>query len=114
MAPMAGHRPIAFRKRRPTALPYSSRPRYRSSRSTLSVPAGSGPTWAAPTPPAQSPKARLALSGSRPTLLKTRPASFGGIERSFPGDSLTSYFVLLNSYFDDMGANKAKDIGQLG
>ncbi len=30
------------------------------------------------------------LSGSRPTLLKTRPASFGGIERSFPGDSRTS------------------------
>src|SRR6266496_4892184 len=46
MAPMAGHRPIAFRKRRSTVLPYSSRPRYRSSRSTLSVPAGSGATWA--------------------------------------------------------------------
>jgi hypothetical protein len=44
------------RRRHSTASLSSSPPRYRTSRSTLSVPAGSAPTWAGPTQLTHSPK----------------------------------------------------------
>ncbi len=50
------------------------------------VPAGSGPTWAAPMPLAPSKKARVALSGWQPMLLKQKPANSGETGRSFLGD----------------------------
>src|SRR5437773_12404646 len=96
MARMAGHPRIAFRRRHSMASPYSSRPRYRNSRSTLSVRAGFAQTWAGPTPLAQSQKALQGWCGSPPPLLKIRTANFLETAKSFLGDFATSYFVLLN------------------
>ena len=63
MAEAIGRRPIAFPRPRSTVSPFNSPPSYRTSRLTLSVPAGFAPIWAAPTPHDPSPRVHPGLCG---------------------------------------------------